>query len=166
MPNQVAFSDNTALARNKTPPLRITRRVKDAINAMVERGLDLQAAAAHAGLSTYRFRLALEKPHVNAFYRAQCDVFRGSTLARNIHRLCEIRDAEDNMPAVNAIKTLMGIETEQTNNKQTTSPGVTIRIVNVAATPAQHQIDVQASPDLPNASDQTNNNNNSSDLDA
>jgi hypothetical protein len=140
MPNQVAFADNSALARNKQPPLRITRRVRNAIDAMVEQGLDLKAAAEHGGMSTYRFRLALEKPHVNAYYRNQCQVFRASTTARNIHRLCEIRDAENNMPAVNAIKTLMGIETEQTNNKQTlASPGVTIRIVNIA-TPTQHEL--------------------------
>jgi hypothetical protein len=66
-------------------------------------------------------------------------VFRASTTARNLHRLCEIRDADNNMPAVNAIKALELINDEQTNTKQTTSPGVTIRIVNVAATPAQHE---------------------------
>ena len=146
MPNEVAFADNSRLARNKTPPLRITRRVKDGIDAMVEQGLDYQRAAAHVGMSTYRFRLALEKPHVQAYYRAQCQVLRASTTARNIHRLCEIRDAENNMPAVNAIKALEGISDEQTNNKQTTSPGVTIRIVNVTATPTQHH----TSQELPN----------------
>ena len=107
---------------------------------MVERGLDLKAAAEHGGMSTYRFRLALEKPHVNAYYRNQCQVFRASTTARNIHRLCEIRDAEDNMPAVNAIKALEQLGDEQTNNKQTNaSPGIAIRIINIA-TPAQHDI--------------------------
>jgi|SRR5215469_2248485 len=139
MPNELAFSDNSRLARNKQPPLRITKRVRDAIDAMVEQGLDLKAAAEHGGMSTYRFRLALEKPHVNAYYKAQCQVFRASTQARNIHRLCQIRDAEDKMPAVNAIKALMGVDDEQTNNKQTTSPGVTIRIVNVSTTPQQHE---------------------------
>ena len=140
MPNEVAFADNSRLARNKTPPLRITKRVRDAVDAMVERGLDLQGAAREANLSTRAMRLALEKAHVKAYYQAQCDVLRGSTAARNIHRLCEIRDAEDNMPAVNAIKALMGVELEQTNNKQTNaSPGVTIRIVNIA-TPTQHDI--------------------------
>jgi hypothetical protein len=139
MPQNLAFADNSKLARNKTPTLRITRRVKDAINVMVERGLDLKAAAAHVGMSTYRFRLALEKPHVNVYYKAQCDVFRASTTARNLHRLCQIRDAANNMPAVNAIKALELIDDEQTNNKQTASPGVTIRIVNVATQPQHEQ---------------------------
>jgi hypothetical protein len=66
-------------------------------------------------------------------------VFRGSTIARNLHRLCEIRDAEDNMPAVNAIKALMGIDDEQTNKQNVPSAGVTIRIVNVATQPQHEQ---------------------------
>ena len=131
MPNDVAFADNTKLARNKQPPLRITKRIKNAIDVMVERGLDYQAAAAEAGLSTRHMRFQLSKPHVAAYYKAQCQVFRASTTARNIHRLCEIRDAENNMPAVNAIKALEQLGDEQTNNKHTNaSPGVTINIVH------------------------------------
>ena len=139
MPNQVAFADNTRLARNKTPPLRITKRVRDAIDVMVEQGLPYADAAAEIGITTRAMRLALEKPHVRAYYQAQCHVLRGSTTARNIHRLCEIRDAENNMPAVNAIKALEQLSDEQTNTKQTTSPGVTIRIVNIAAQPQHEQ---------------------------
>jgi hypothetical protein len=139
MPNEVAFVDNSDLARNKRPPLRITRRVREAIDKMVADGLDYAAGATEAGLTPRAMRMALAKPHVVAYYHEQCQVLRSSTAARNIHRLCEIRDAENNMPAVNAIKTLMGIE-EQTNNKQTnTSPGVSIRIVNLTATPPQHE---------------------------
>jgi hypothetical protein len=53
--------------------------------------------------------------------------------------LCEIADADNNMPAVNAIKALEMLGDEQITNKQTASPGVTIRIVNVSATPVQHE---------------------------
>ena len=139
MPNELAFADNSRLARNKTPPLRITRRVKDAIDAMVELGLPYDKAAAEADLTPRAMRLALAKPHVIAYYKAQCQVLRASTTARNLHRLCEIRDADNNMPAVNAIKALELINDEQTNTKQTTSPGVTIRIVNVATQPQHEQ---------------------------
>jgi hypothetical protein len=139
MQNQVAFADNTRLARNKTPAPRVTKRIREAIDVMVERGLDYQAAAMEAGLTTRHMRFQLSKPHVAAYYREQCQVFRGSTTARNIHRLCEIRDAENNMPAVNAIKALEQLSDEQTNTKQTTSPGVTIRIVNIATQP-QHEL--------------------------
>ena len=74
-----------------------------------------------------------------AYYKAECEVFRDCRRARNYQRLSEIADDQNNMPAVNAIKALLMDEYEQTNTKQTASPGVTIRIVNVSATPMQHE---------------------------
>ena len=139
MPNDIAFADNTRLARNKTPTPRISRRMKRAIENIVHDRMALNEAAQANGFTTRTMRLALERPHVLAFYKQQVDVFKDCRLARNYHRLADIADAEDNMPAVNAIKAMMMISDEQTNNKQTTAPGVTIRIVNVTATPAQHE---------------------------
>ena len=139
MPNELAFADKTSLARNKQPPLRITKRVKDAIAVMVVDKRRWDDAAREVGLTTRAMRLALEKPHVIAYMRKQLEVSRGARQVANFHRLCEIADAENNMPAVQAIRALEQISDEQTNTKQTTSPGVTIRIVNVAATPAQHE---------------------------
>jgi hypothetical protein len=136
--NQIAFADNTALARNKTPPLRITKRVKDAINAMVVDKQRWDDAAIAVGLSTRAMRLALEKPHVIQYLRKQLDVSRGARAVANFHRLCEIADCENNMPAVNAIKALEQISDEPTNKTQQPSAGVTIRIVNVATQP-QHE---------------------------
>jgi len=138
MPNEVAFADNSRLARNKQPPLRISKRVKDAIDAIVQSGKRWDDAAIENGMTTRNMRLALERPHVLAYYKAQLKVLREARSARNFHRLCEIADAENNMPAVNAIKALEGISDEQTNNKQTTAPGVTIRIVNVSGTQVAH----------------------------
>ena len=138
MPNELAFADKTSLARNKQPPLRITKRVKDAIHAMVVDKQRWDDAARSVGLTARHMRLALEKPHVIAYLRKQLDVSRGARQVANYHRLCEIADAENNMPAVQAIRALEQISDEQTNTKQTTSPGVTIRIVNVA-TQAQHE---------------------------
>ena len=133
----LAFSDKTQLARNKQPTPRITPRVKDAIDAMVERGIDMQQAAAETGLTTRAIRLAFDRPHVLAYYRAQCQVLRTAHRARNIHRLAEIRDADNNMPAVNAIKALEQLADTQTERTTHASPGVTIRIVNVSAVPQQ-----------------------------
>jgi hypothetical protein len=137
MSNQVAFADNSALARNKQPKLRITPRVKAAIEAMVNNGLELDAAAREAGITTRALRLAFEKPHITAFYRSQLLVLRASRSAKNFHRLCEIADDENNMPAVNAIKVLEQLSDEQTNKPTQASPGITINIVSGAA-PVQH----------------------------
>ena len=93
--------------------------------------------------------------HERGSKKAKGEVFRDCRSARNIHRLCEIADADNNMPAVNAIKALELINDEQTNNKQTTSPGITIRIVNIAATPTQHeQTNIAANADVIEASEQ------------
>ena len=144
MPNQVAFADNSQLARNKYPPRRITRRVKRAIELIVHEAMAFDEAAREVNFSLRALRLAMNKPHVMAYYKAECEVFRDCRRARNYQRLAQIADDQNNMPAVNAIKTMMGLELEQTNNKQTTSPGVTIRIVNLSATPAQQQTTVDA----------------------
>ena len=137
--NQVAFADNSRLARNKTPPTRITTRVTRAVEHIVETGAAYNEAAAHVGMSTYRLRLALDKPHVIAFMRNRLHVSRELRSPKNFHRLCEIADAENNMPAVNAIKALEQLSDEPTNKPNIASPGVTIRIVNIAAQPQHEQ---------------------------
>jgi hypothetical protein len=136
MPQHVAFADNSHLARNKTPKPRITKRVKDAVDAIVERGLAYDEAAAETGLTTRAMRLALERPHVLGYLKQQLKVLRDARGPRNFHRLCEIADRQDNMPAVQALRTLEQLGDEQTNRPNTTpSPGVVIRIVNVAQLP-------------------------------
>ena len=99
MPQHLAFADNSHLARNKTPKPRITKRVKDAIDAIVERGIAYNEAAAESGLTTRAMRLALERPHVLSYLRQQLKVLRDARAPRNFHRLCEIADAADNLPA-------------------------------------------------------------------
>ena len=57
--------------------------------------------------------------------------------ATNIHRLCEIRDAADNMPAVNAVKALEQMDAKaiaRPVGQQT--PGIVLRILNVTSAPA------------------------------
>jgi hypothetical protein len=58
---------------------------------------------------------------------------RAAASGKNILRLCQIRDAADNMPAVNAIKTLEGLDEEglMRRTADTTTPGIVLRIVNV-----------------------------------
>jgi hypothetical protein len=61
---------------------------------------------------------------------------RTSERARNIHRLTEIRDKADNMPAVNAIKMLEQLgDTDGPGSAARTSPGLVI-VIQGAATHA------------------------------
>jgi len=149
MANELApFADNSRLARNKSPPPRITRRVKRAIELIVHEAMTFDQAAREVNFSLRALRLAMNKPHVMQYYKTECEVFRDCRRARNYQRLAAIADDQNNMPAVNAIKALLMDEYEQTNNKQTASPGVTIRIVNVATQP-QHEVSVNRTYDVP-----------------
>jgi hypothetical protein len=78
-------------------------------------------------------------------------VLRARESPANIHRLCEIRDAANNMPAVNAVKALMFDEYEQINRPNTPTPGISIRIVQVSSPPAP--IDIKAAPRIIDASE-------------
>lgn len=121
---------------------RLTPRVRTAIKLMVWDGKPCDRAAAEVGLTTRAMRLALEKPPVLAALKREKQVLRESVSARNILRLAEIRDAADNMPAIQAIRTLeqMGDDQPGAASGASASPGITIRIINQA--PAPPTIDV------------------------
>ena len=149
MPNNVAFTDNPRERKTVTPAKRIGGRLKLALDLMVwgngeRRYLPDNEAAAIAGLNVISIRNALHKPHVLAYYKQQREVLRARESPANIHRLCEIRDAADNMPAVNAIRALEQLGDEQTNKPSIATPGVVIRIVNVAQPPPP--LDIKSAP--------------------
>jgi hypothetical protein len=116
------------------PAKRIGGRLKQALDLMVwgngeRRYLPDNEAAAIAGLNVISIRNALHKPHVLAYYKQQREVLRSRESATNIHRLCEIRDAADNMPAVNAIRALEGMDEAGLMRRATdTTPGISIVI--------------------------------------
>jgi hypothetical protein len=156
MPQHVAFGANPRERKTVLPAKRIGGRLKQALDLMVwgdgeRRYLPDNEAAAIAGLNVLSIRNALHRPHVQAYYRTQCEVLRAREGAANIHRLCEIRDAENNMPAVNAIKALELIGDEQTIRPNTPTPGISIRIVQVSSPPAP--INIKAAPRIIDANE-------------
>jgi hypothetical protein len=155
MSQYLPFGANPRERKTVLPAKRIGGRLKQALDLMVwgdgeRRYFPDNEAAAIAGLNVLSIRNALHKPHVQAYYRTQCQVLRSRESAACIHRLCEIRDAADNMPAVQAIKTMMFDEYEQTNRPNTPTPGVSIRVVQVSSPPAP--IDIKAAPRIIDAS--------------
>jgi hypothetical protein len=84
----------------------VTPKVKVAIDDMIESGTDWTVAARNANLTVRAMRKALEKPTTLRYLKERKQVFRAQVSAGNIRRLAEIRDAADNMPAVNAIRML------------------------------------------------------------
>lgn len=134
MSQHLTFGANPRERKTVLPVKRIGGRLKQALDLMVwgngERHyLPDNEAAAIAGLNVLSIRNALQKPHVLAYYKQQREVLRARESPANIHRLCQIRDAADNMPAVNAIKALELIGDEQRISENTT-PGICIKIIS------------------------------------
>jgi hypothetical protein len=126
-------------AKDRSQPMRVTGKLKVAIEAMIWEGLPRADAAAKAGMADSSLRFALRKPHVLAHHNAELAALRTSLRARNVHRLNDIGDKSSNdMARVQAVKTLeqMTDVAEQRHVPgQSATPGVTIIIMQPTAEP-------------------------------
>jgi hypothetical protein len=123
-------------AVNRSYPGKVTGRLRTALTAMVWQGARRAEAAKIGGMTDHSLRAALRKPHVKSWYLAELGVLRESERPKTFHRLCDLRDQDENKnAAVAAAKALEQISDEQTNRSgaPTPGPGVTIRILNVTA---------------------------------
>jgi hypothetical protein len=111
--------------------IKITRKVRDAITAMVWEGLKRDEAAMKAGMKDNSLYIALRRPDVKAFYLAECDVLRTSGRARRIHRLEQMVEQDDNKAAVvNAVLALERLDPNETAASRANSlPGLQIVIM-------------------------------------
>lgn len=133
-------------ARGRSAPLKVTGKLKVALDTMVWEGLKRPDAAAKAGLSDHGVREALRRPHVKAYYLSQLEVLRTSERARNIHALVEVRDDPANkMARVQAVRTLENLSDaaeSHAGSAQLRSPGVVIVVAPGATVNEIKQIDV------------------------
>jgi len=123
------LDDQANLPDKKRP---ISRKVREAIDAMVWEGLPRDKAAAKAGISDHGLYKALRSPPVKAHYLSECEVLRTSGRARRIHRLEAMVEQNDNKAAVvNAALALerMSPDEQQSRTAQS-SPGMVIVINN------------------------------------
>lgn len=97
---------------------------------MVWNGTAYDEAGPQAGLTVRTMRLALERPHVLAYLRAQKEVLRESASAKNIHRLVAVRDQDENkMAIVQAVKALEQLgEDAPGAGARSANPGIVIVI--------------------------------------
>lgn len=133
--DQPAASHQKRSAVGKARPGTVSGKLKTAIDAMAYDGADYQAAAQKAGLTTRAVRLALDRPHVKAYYEAQMQVLLTSERARNLHRAVKIRDQEVNQTAaLNAAKWLHDPHDRSSiaASSRAVTPGVVVQ-VNVHA---------------------------------
>jgi len=137
-------------------PLKITGKLRIAIEQMVWHGARRAEAAEKAGLKDHSLRAALRKTHVMAHYHAELGVLRESTRAKNFHRLDGIaEDSPNTMARVAAIKTMEAVSDPiasvargqalagWTIDLSEPSSGLSVRIVSPAPQPqADNVIDI------------------------
>src|SRR5215471_9580674 len=128
-------------------PLKVSAKVADALRLMVEEGIQYAEAAERVGMHVRAMRKALEQPHVVSHLRQARQVFRGAVNARNILRLAQIRDAGDNMPAVQAVRLLEQLdgENDSTVNGLPRTPGVTIVLQQLVQQVGEH-VEIEHNP--------------------
>jgi hypothetical protein len=115
----------------------LTVAVRTAIDAMIYDRCTRAQACKRADFTERALYLALAKAEVAQYWNQALQVLRVGERASNIHRLCDIRDAANNMPAVNAIKTLEMIDSEAAGRPTSqTSPGIVIKFITQAPQPA------------------------------
>ena len=133
-------------AVNRSYPGKVTGRLRAALLDMVWKGSRRDDAAKANSMSIHGLREALRKPHVKAFYLGELGVLRDSERPKTFHRLCDLRDQDENKnAAVAAAKVLEQIsDPELAKPSNLPTPGVTIRIVNVSSPPSP--IDIKAAP--------------------
>lgn len=138
----VPQSRQKAAVEGRSDKGKVTGKLKKAIDYLVFTGdkHDFAGAAAHADMTAWSIRSALERPHVKAYFRQQMEVLLTAAEARATHRLIEISEINSGMPAVQAIKELRTRPEHQvasSNNHQ--SPGF---VIMIAPSYAPQQIDV------------------------
>jgi hypothetical protein len=153
-------------AVGKTTPNGVSGRLKIALDLMTWEGLQWDEAALKANLTVRAMRLALKRPHVLKYLRAERGVLLASASGQNLHALARLRDQEENKAAaVQAARTLEGLASEQfgpvsrgigggaragylIDLSDDQSPGVVIQIINSPAPQQQpgEMIDVTPNP--------------------
>jgi hypothetical protein len=129
----------TKIERSK--PLKVTGRLKLAVDAMIWKGLTRREAAEFAKMKEHALYCAFRKPHVRAYYLAELGALRTSARARNFHLLESIAEKGQNEAArVKAIQVMAALEDDAQQRGQVagniTIPGLTIVINPPLAAPS------------------------------
>jgi hypothetical protein len=122
-----------AAIEGRSGRMRVTGKLRMAIEAMIWEGLPRKEAAAKAGLADSSLRFALRKAHVLAFHNAELAALRTSLRARNVHRLDTIADNSGNdmarVASIKALEQMADVADHQHPGGQSAMPGVQIVIM-------------------------------------
>jgi len=146
----------------------VSGRLKTALDDMTWNGTPWDEAAVKSGLTTRSMRLALKRPHVLKYLRAERGVLLATASGQNLHALAKLRDQDENRAAaVQAARTLEGLASEQfgpvsrgisggaragflIDLSDEPAPGVIVQIINNPAPQSSGvTIDVTPTPVIP-----------------
>jgi len=116
--------------REASKPLRVTGRLKRTLDLMTWSPMTDSEACAQTGMRLPALRIALQRPHVRAYYRGQREVLREREGPANIRALVAVRDDTGNaMARVQAVKALESIgDTAADTAQRVQAPGIVIMI--------------------------------------
>lgn len=119
----------------RTRPRGLTRAVRTAIDALMFERCSRAEACKKAGITERALYLALEKMEVARYWNQCLHVLRTGERARNLHRLCELREQDDNRNAsVRAVQVLEQLDAvEQSRPGVFSAPGFIVVITPPAA---------------------------------
>ena len=101
-------------AVGRTTPNGVSGRLKAALDDMTWNGTAWEEAARKANLTVRAMRLALKRPQVLKYLRAERGVLLASASGQNLHALQKLRDQDENRAAaVQAARALEGLASEQ-----------------------------------------------------
>jgi hypothetical protein len=139
----------------RSAPMKVSGRLKQAIELMVWQGHSRDEAAKAAGLVPKSLYNALRKHHVKAFLLGELGALRTSARARNFHHLESIAaNSANDMARVSAVKAMEALEDEAQQRGSVAGhvmlPGLTIVISNGPAPPVieprERPVMIDASP--------------------
>lgn len=108
---QAAQQAAAKVKRGQAKNLRVTGKVKAAIEAMVSQGLTRPEAAEAAGMTDHGLYVALTKPHVLAFFNEQMEVLRTAARPRALRKIIDLADdAESERVQLDAAKYIDGMD--------------------------------------------------------
>jgi hypothetical protein len=122
------MTDNAVSTIERSAPMRVTGRLKQALDAMIWRGLARDEAALAAGLKPHSLYCAFRKRHVLAYFAQELGSLRASAKAKAFHVLESIAaSSENDMARVNAVKAMAQLDVEEIQHpRQPTSPGFVV----------------------------------------
>ena len=141
-------TNRTVPAKKQPQAIKLSRRLKSAIDLMVWDCLTDSEAAVRTKSHVQTIRLALKQPNARAYFREQCEMLRSRENPRNTHTLIAIRDQDANqMARVAAIKELERSSDQQVTGGATRSPGVVVIIQQAGPVPVQPSVQRMAHTD-------------------